>query len=122
MSRCYHHLPGAAEERTHHLVDLAYNELAVADVAELVVGIASAHFHTWHWYTREEEEAPRVDNHRLSGGYKTSLSAAEPVVAVHRIRKFASTVEEVQRMAIASACCLATVQLEIGCLVAHASM
>lgn len=121
MSQCFHHLPGAAEERTHHLVDLACNGHAAADVAE-VVGIASDHFHTWHWHTPEEEEALRVDSHRLSGGYKTSLSAAEPVVVVHHIRKLASTVEEVQGMVIASACCLATVLRETGCLVAQASM
>ena len=121
MSHCFHHLPGAAEARTHHLVDLACNGLAAAaaDVAE-VVGIAFDHFHIWHWYT-PEVEALRVDTYRLSGDYTTSLSAAEPVVVVHRIRKLASTVEEVQRMVIAFACCLATVLLETGCLVSQAS-
>lgn len=56
-----------------------------------------------------------MDTHRLSGDYKTSLSAVEPVLVVHRIRKLASTVEEAHRTA--TACCLATVLLEIGCLV-----
>lgn len=125
MSLCCHHLPDAAEVRTHYLVDLACNGLAAvaAEEAELV-GIASAHLHTWHWHTREEEEVLRVDTHRLSVGYKTSLSAEEEpvVVVVHRIRNLASIVEEVQRMVIASACCLATVLLEIGCLVVQASM
>ena len=41
MSQCYHHhLPGAAEVRTHHLVDLACNGLVVAADAAEMVGIA----------------------------------------------------------------------------------
>lgn len=89
MSQCYRHLPGAAGERIHHLVDLASNG-PVAAAAVVEEGIASAHLHTWHWHTRQEEEVLRVDTHHpgLSGGYKTSLSAEEPVV-VHRIRKLA---------------------------------
>ena len=63
-----------------------------------------------------------MDTHRLSGDYKTSLSAVEPVLVVHRIRKLASTVEEVQCMVTASACCLATVLLEIDCLVVQVCM
>ena len=123
MSLCCHHLPGAAEERTHHLVDLAYNGLVAAAAEEAeVVGIASAHLHTWHWHT-QGEEVLKEDMHRLSGGYKTSLSAEEPVVVVaHRIRNLASIVEEVQRMVMASACCWAMAPLEIGCLVVQASM
>lgn len=89
MSLCCHHLLDAAEERTHHLVDLACNGRAAAEEAE-VVGIASAHLHKWHWHTQEEEEVLRVDIHRLSVGYKKSLSAEEePVVVVHRIRNLA---------------------------------
>ena len=90
VHQCYRHLPGAAGESIHHLVDLASNGLAAAAAAE-VVGIAFAHLHTWHWHTRKEEEVLRVDTHRQSGGCKTSLSAEEEpvVVVVHRIRKLA---------------------------------
>lgn len=88
MHQCYRHLPGAAGERIHHLVDLASNGLAVAAAAE-VVGIAFAHLHTWHWHTRQEEEVLRVDIHRPSGGYKTSFSAEEEPVVVHHIRNLA---------------------------------
>jgi len=126
VSLCFHHLPGAAEERTHHLVDLACNAALVAAAEEEaeVVGIASAHLHTWHWHTRGEEEVLKEHTHRLSGGYKTFLSAEEPVVVVvvHCIRNLASTAEEVHRMVMASACCRAMALLEIGCLVVQVSM
>lgn len=71
-------------------MDLASNgtaAAAAAAAAEVVVGIASAHLHTWHLHNRMEE-ALRVDTHHWSGGYKTSLSAVDPVV-VHHIRKLA---------------------------------